>query len=135
VDLELHVYPTGADGRFTKDPTVELKFAIPYSFQFTREAASLDLVFRPNFKGDFTKDGLRDMLLLSDPKTLRVYPGLPGRAISDKPAGSIPIHPPEGTATTESFVADLNGDKVSDILLKHVLINPPRHVLELKLSK
>ena len=136
VDLELHVYPTGPDGRFTKDPSVELKFAIPYSFQFTREAASLDLVFRPNFKGDFTKDGLRDMLLLSDPRTLRIYPGVAGRGISDLPSGAIAINPPDGTATTEPFVTDLNGDGVSDVLLKHVIIGPPaRHVLELKLSR
>ncbi len=135
VDLELHIYPTGPDGRFTKDPAAELKFGIPYSFQFTREAASLDLIFRPNFKGDFNKDGLRDMLVGADAKTLRIYPGLKDRCISDQPAGTITMNPPEGTSTTEPFVADLNGDGVSDLLLKHQLLAPLRHVLELKLSR
>jgi hypothetical protein len=135
VDLELHVYPTEAGGRFTKDPAVELKFSIPYSFQLSRESASLDLVFRPNFKGDFNKDGLRDMLVGSDARTLRIYPGSKDRPISDQPSGSITMNPPPGAATTEPFVADLNGDGVSDLLLKHVIVSPPRHVLELKLSR
>jgi hypothetical protein len=47
---------------------------IPFSFHVTRDSASLDLVFRPNFKGDFNKDGLRDMLVRVDDKTLKIYP-------------------------------------------------------------
>jgi hypothetical protein len=35
---------------------------------------------------------------------------------------------------TEPFVADFNGDGVSDLVLKHVL-SPEKQVLELKLSK
>lgn len=134
VDLELHVYPTEGT-RFTKNPAAELKFSIPYSFQLSRESANLDLIFRPNFKGDFNKDGLRDMLIATDPRTLRIYRGSKERPIEERPGGAIAMNPPEGVATTESFVADLNGDGVSDLLLKHVLVNPPRHVLELKLSK
>jgi hypothetical protein len=57
------------------------------------------------------------------------------RTIHDQPSGTITMNPPDGVSTTEPFVADLNGDGVSDLLLKHVMINPPRHVLELKLSK
>ncbi|HEX7899099.1 MAG TPA: VCBS repeat-containing protein [Planctomycetota bacterium] len=135
VDLELHMYPTLASGRFAAEPAAELKFSIPYSFQMSREAASLDLIFRPNFKGDFNKDGLRDMLVATDKTTLRIYPGVKGRLIADQPSGSIAMHPPPGAATTEPFVADLNGDGVSDLLLKHIIVSPPRHVLELKLSK
>jgi hypothetical protein len=135
VDLELHIYPMQADGRFTKDPVEELPFSIPFSFHVTRDSASLDLVFRPNFKGDFNKDGLRDMLVRVDERTLKIYPGVKDRIISKEPSGTITMNPPEGVSTTEPFVADLNGDGVSDLLLKHVLVNPPRHVLELKLSK
>lgn len=135
VDLELHLYPVQADGRFSKDPVQELKFPIPFSFQVTRDSASLDLVFRPSFKGDFNKDGLRDMLVRVDERTLKIYPGVAGRSIQDQPAGSIAMNPPAGISTTEPFVADLNGDGVSDLVLKHVLVNPARHVLELKLSK
>jgi hypothetical protein len=135
VDLELHIYPTLATGRFSPEPAAELKFSIPFSFQVSREAASLDLVFRPNFKGDFNKDGLRDMLVGFDANTLKIYPGMKDRLIGDQPSGSITMNPPPGAATTEPFVADLNGDGISDLLLKHVIVNPPRHVLELKLSK
>lgn len=135
VDLELHIHPMQADGRFSKDAVQELKFAIPFSFQVTRESASLDLVFRPNFQGDFNKDGLRDMLVRVDEKTLKIYPGDKTRVIANEPTGSITMNPPEGVSTTEPFVADLNGDGVSDLILKHVLVNPAKHVLELKLSK
>ena len=135
VDLELHIYPMQADGKFSKDPVQEIKFAIPYSFHVTRDSASLDLVFRPNFKGDFNKDGLRDMLVRVDENTLQIYPGIKDRAISTEPSGKIEMSPPDGVSTTEPFVMDLNGDGVSDLLLKHIYVNPPRHVLELKLSK
>ena len=110
-------------------------FSIPFSFHVTRDSASLDLVFRPNFKGDFNKDGMRDMLIRVDEKTLKIYPGVKDVLISKVPTGTILMNPPEGVSTTEPFVADLNGDGISDLLLKHVLVNPPRHVLELKLSK
>ena len=135
VDLELHLYPMQDDGRFSKDPVQELKFSIPFSFHVTRDSASLDLVFRPNFKGDYNRDGLRDMLVRVDEKTLKIYPGVKDRIIQATPSGTITMNPPEGVSTTEPFVADLNGDGVSDVLLKHVLLNPERHVLELKLSK
>lgn len=135
VDLELHIYPMQADGRFSKDPVQELKFPIPFSFHVTRDSASLDLVFRPNFSGDFNKDGLRDMLVRVDERTLRIYEGVKDRIIRDEPTGTILMNPPEGVSTTEPFVADLNGDGISDLVLRHVLVNPPRHVVELKLSK
>jgi hypothetical protein len=135
VDLELHLYPMQADGRFSKDPVQELKFPIPFSFHVTRDSASLDLVFRPNFQGDFNKDGLRDMLVRVDERTLKIYKGVKERIIQDEPSGTILMNPPEGVSTTEPFVVDLNGDGVSDLILRHVLINPPGHVLELKLSK
>ncbi len=135
VDLELHIYPMQADGHFSKDPVQELKFPIPFSFHVTRDSASLDLVFRPNFRGDFNKDGLRDMLVRVDEKTLKIYPGVKDRIIHNEPSGTILMNPPDGVSTTEPFVMDLNGDGVSDLILKHILVNPPRHVLELKLSK
>lgn len=135
VDLELHIYPMQDDGRFSKDPVQELKFPIPFSFQVTRDSASLDLVFRPNFKGDFNKDGLRDMLVRVDDRTLRLYPGAKDRAIGNDPSGTITMDPPAGISTTEPFVADLNGDGVSDLILKHLQVNPRKDVLELKISK
>jgi hypothetical protein len=75
------------------------------------------------------------MLVRVDEKTLRIYPGVKDRVIRDQSEGTILMNPPEGVSTTEPFVADLNGDGVSDLILKHVLVNPSRHILELKLSK
>jgi len=135
VDLELHIFRMEPSGVFSKNTVQELKFSIPFSFHVTRDSASLDWVFRPNFKGDFNKDGLRDMLVRVDDRTLRIYPGDKEAIIDKEPSGTITMNPPPGVSTTEPFVADLNGDGVSDLILKHVLVNPPTHVLELKLSK
>lgn len=136
VDLELHVFPMTPAGRFAKDPVQELRFSIPFSFQLTRESIALDLVFRPNFRGDFNRDGRRDLLVAEDARTLRLYPGLPERFLAEAPAGSVRLNPPPETSLTEPFVADLNGDGVSDLLLRHTLsVQPPRHALELKLSR
>jgi len=134
VNLELHVYPMQEDGAFSKDPAQELKFKIPYTFHVTRDSMNLDLVFRPNFKGDFNKDGLRDMLIVTDENTLSIYPGVRGKTISSEPSGKVSMNPPPGTSFTEPFVADFNGDGVSDLVLRHV-ITPENQVLELKLSK
>jgi hypothetical protein len=135
LDIELHVYPMQAGGRFTKDPVQELRFSIPYSFSVTRDSASIDLVFRPNLKGDFNKDGLRDMLVATGEKTMRIYPGVRGKGIASEPSGSITMNPPEQTSTTEPFVWDLNGDGVSDLVLRHSVVAPARQILELKLSR
>jgi hypothetical protein len=135
VDLELHVFPMQASGRFTKDPVREIKFTIPYSFQVTRTSASLDLVFRPNFKGDFNRDGLRDLLVAVDGRTMAIYPGVRGSAFRDKPEGKIEMNPPAGTSLTEPFVTDFNQDGVSDLVLRHVAGDGKSHTLELKLSK
>jgi hypothetical protein len=135
VDLELHVYPMQEGGRYSKDPVQELKFSIPYALQVTRASATLDLTFRPNFKGDFNGDGLRDMLVAGDEKTLRIHPGSRRHGIADQSSGSISMSPPEGTILTEPFVADFNKDGISDLVLKHVYGDPMRHVLEMKISK
>jgi len=135
VDLELHIYPMQANGQFPRDPVQELKFPIPYLLQVTRTSAMIDLTFRPNFKGDFNGDGLRDMLVADGDRTLRIYPGSRDRGISEKPSGSIAMNPPEGTVRTEPFVADFNRDGISDLVLKHVQTDLVRHALEIKLSK
>lgn len=134
VGLELHFYAMQEGGSFTQDPVQELKFKIPYTFHVTRDSMNLDLVFRPNFKGDFNRDGLRDMLLVADDKTLNIYPGVRGKSISEEASGKILMSPPAGTGFTEPFVADFNGDGVSDLVLRHV-ITPEKQALELKLSK
>jgi hypothetical protein len=75
------------------------------------------------------------MLVRTDERTLAVYPGMPGQGLSPEPRGKILTSAPEGTSTTEPVVADLNGDGISDLILKHVQIQPARHSLELKISR
>jgi hypothetical protein len=134
VEIELHIYAMQDTGRFSKDPVQELKYSIPYTFHVTRDSMNLDLVFRPNFKGHFTKDGRRDMLVAESEKTLRIYPGVPDRYISDTPKGTILMNPPEGVSYTEPFMADFNQDGISDLVLRHVL-TPEKQAVELKLSR
>ena len=135
LDIELHIFPMQASGRFTKDPVQELRFSIPYSFSVTRDSASIDLVFRPNLKGDYNKDGLRDMLVATGDKAMKIYPGVRDRGFAVQPSGSIAMDPPDQTSTTEPFVWDLNGDGISDLVLRHTIVNPPKQVLEVKLSR
>ncbi len=138
VDLELHIYPTVRENsawRFPRDPVQELKFSIPFAFHVTRTSATVDLVFRPNFKADLNKDGLRDLLVSADEKTLNVHHGVKGGGFAREPGAKIVMNPPEGVQLTEPFVEDFNRDGISDLVLKHVVAEKNLHVLELKLSK
>ena len=135
VDVELHLYPMQESGEYAKDPVQELRFTIPYALQVTQESATIDLVFRPNFQGDYNGDGLKDLIIAGDPTTLWIYPGVPDRLIARKPSGTIKMSAPKGATHTIPFVADFNGDSVSDLVLTHVLPGKKGSVVELKLSK
>lgn len=135
VDLELHFYLARPGGTLPAQPDQILTFTIPFTFHATRENASMDLVFRPNLHGDYDGDGLHDVLVWQDAKTLAVYRGDAGSAVARRPSFRLAIDAPQSTAWTEPIVEDLNGDGRSDLILKYVLLGGERHVLELKLSR
>lgn len=136
VDLELHFFRYDEKARtYLAEPVQELKFTIPFTFQATRETADIDLTFRPNFKADLDGDGRRDLIVEKDPNTLQVYYGAPQGLVRKVPGGVIPIQPPPGAALTQIFVSDFNGDRRSDLMLRHVIVEGRKHELELKISK
>ncbi len=45
------------------------------------------------------------------------------------------MNPPAGVSHTEAFVADLNGDSISDLVLTHIVPDPPGHFVEVLISK
>ena len=135
VEMELHYYLSREEGGFAGEPNQILTFEIPFAIYATREEATLELVFRPNFTGDFDGDGLLDLLVRENETTLAVYRGDAKTAVQKKPSIRISISPPPGTTFIEPLVDDLNGDGRSDLILKHKPVDADHHVLELKLSK
>lgn len=136
IPLQLTIYPYRGDG-LAKEPASRLTFDIPFVINLTSDAISFNTTFMPNFDGDYNKDGLKDLIVKSDDKTLNVYTGRKEGGTEESPSAHIDITPPEGTAVTDPFVGDLNGDGRSDLLLRHMLWKNEQqiHTLELLLSK
>ncbi len=136
INLELHVfrYDTTTN-TYPAEPVQQLKFSVPYTFQATRESANIDLTFRPTFDADIDGDGKMDLLVEKGMAALAVYYGDKEKGFGDTAGATIALNPPSDCASMTSFVADLNGDKRSDLVLKYLRLEAKRHVVEVKLSK
>lgn len=134
VAIDLYFFKMTKDGRLEKQASQKLSFTIPFTLKLTRESGSAELIFEPNFEGDFTGDGVRDMIVMEGSR-LDVYPGDRGAVLQSKPIGSIPFTPPQGTSFTKAVVTDLNADGRADVILKHVNLAEERAQLEIKVSK
>ncbi len=133
IDLELHVHYMRE--RFQNDPDQVLTFRIPYSFAITRSEATIDLAFRPSFDADVDGDGHRDLLLSTDAETIDVYYGRQGQGFQQSPGGRIQLGGPKGISYTQVMAADLNRDKRSDLILRHIHVDQQRHFLQVKISR
>ncbi|MBI4564058.1 MAG: VCBS repeat-containing protein [Planctomycetes bacterium] len=133
IDLELHLYRLQGAG-YVKDPVQILKFSVPFTFHVTRESSEIDLAFWPRFDADFDGDGLKDLLVQEDERTLVVHFGNNTRLISETAGGRIRLDPPPGASSIKTTAADLNGDGRSDLVLKYELVEQRKDVIEIKLS-
>ena len=135
VNLQLIVYRLKSDGSgFENDPSQTLVFSVPFVVQLTRESGSWSLTFKPNFKGDFNGDGIKDLIVKSDDKVLDIYYGNKNTVLDSSPNAKININQPKGTSYTESYTSDLNGDGISDLILLHVNMDKDTNTIELLLS-
>lgn len=134
VAIDLYFFRLTPQGRLQKQAARKLSFTIPFTLKLTRESGSAELIFEPSFDGDFTGDGVRDMIVMEGGR-LDVYPGDQATVVRSEPAGSIPFAAPQGTSFTKAVVQDLNGDGRADVILKHVNLADERAQLEIKVSK
>jgi hypothetical protein len=134
IDLELHFHRLEGD-TFTNSPAQQLTFSVPYTFQATRESAEPDLKFRPELKADLNGDGLKDLLVGEDDRTLAVHFGRKSDVVSEKAGATIALNPPPNAASTKTFVADFNGDGRSDLVVKYEIVDRRTAVVEVKITK
>lgn len=134
VSIHLVFFPTQPDGRLSAEPVRRLTFSIPFVIQFTLDHGVLDLVFRPNFNGDYNGDGYKDLLIKSGDRSLDVYLGESDGGVTSEPKMTIAMTPPAGVDRSDPFIFELNGDGVSDIILRHFDINKQQHRVEVLIS-
>lgn len=135
VSVHLVFFPMGSNGRLATEAVQRITFSIPYVVQLTLEEGTIDLVFRPNLDGDFNGDGYRDVLIKLDDDALDLYEGTKEGAMSADRSRQIAISPPAGVDRSDPFIDDLNGDGVSDILLRHFDVDEQKQHVELLMSR
>lgn len=130
VRVELMFFKADAEGKYSNEPLQQLEFRIPYTATATREAATVDLTFRPSLDADLDGDGRRELIVEKDIKTFEVYRGVAGKLVAGEaePAFEIVSESSVPPAFTRLQAADLDGDKKSDLIIR-------RHALDRKLDE
>ncbi len=135
VDLCMH---TMEETGFSKQPKCKMTFEVPFSVHLSLRSGLPDLFFYPKVDGDFNKDGLKDLLVISSKQgPLTLYNGNKETLVDQKPSKELKVDVPAETIFAEPMIFDLNNDKASDIVLKYSYIKDKsiQTRLEIKLSK
>jgi hypothetical protein len=135
VDLNLYIFPTLPDGRISKEPSASLAFSVGFVLSVTREFGRFSLRFKPNFDGDFNGDGVKDLLIMGEEGALEIYYGKREGGLEKTPGWKIDLKIPPGIDEVESYIADLNRDGVSDLILRYLDLAARKNIIKVMLSK
>ena len=134
IRLELHVHRHEKAG-FTNVPVQQIPLDVPYTFTATVESAVADLKFWPDLRADLNGDGRKDLIVSSEEKELAVYFGQKDGLIASTAEGRIVLNPPDKGVTIKTQVADFNGDKRSDLVIRYDTAGRANAVIEVKITK
>ncbi len=134
IDVELHFHRL-EKGTFLNTPAQRLSLAIPYTFHATLDSATADLKFWPQLKADLDGDGSRDLIVGSGERELAVHFGRKKELMSRDAGAKIALDPPDRTVSTKTYIADFNGDKRSDLVIRYETAGRGASVVDVKVSK
>ncbi|MBI3270010.1 MAG: VCBS repeat-containing protein [Planctomycetes bacterium] len=134
VDLTVNLWDPKTS-RFEGDPAFKKELTVPFVISVTNRTISVDFPFLITFDGDFNGDGLRDLIVKTDPQTLTLFEGRRQGVFDEKPGLRIPTMDTSAYTGATVLVRDLNGDGVSDIILLHRDIENKANAIELLFSR
>ena len=134
IDVQLHFHRL-EKGTFLNAPTQVIELSIPYTFTATTDSATADLKFWPQLKADLDGDGLRDLIVAGEDKDLAVHFGKKDVLIALDAGAKIALNPPDRTVSTKTYVADFNGDKRSDLVIRFDTAGKNSSVIDVKVSR
>ena len=134
VDVQLHFHRL-KKGTFLNEPSQVIELSIPYTFTATTDSATADLKFWPQLKADLNGDGRKDLIVAGDDKELAVHFGREDVLMSATAGAKIALNPPERTVSTKTYVADFNGDKRSDLVIRYDTAGKTSSVIDVMVSK
>ncbi len=96
---------------------------IPIKFRISADATGkigISGLFAAEYGGDLTGDGRVDLLVTKASDLLAVHPGVPGAQVfAPEPALTITIPDSGEFDSVKTLAAEINGDKISDIILHY----------------
>jgi hypothetical protein len=134
ISVELHFHRL-EKGTFLNAPAQQIALDIPYTFHATTDSATADLKFWPQLKADLDGDGLKDLLVGNGDKELSVHFGRKDVLMSPEAGASIALNPPDRTVSTKTYVADFNGDRRSDLVIRYDTGGNGTSAVDVKLSR
>lgn len=134
LDIQLHFHRL-EKSTFLNEPAQVIELSIPYTFHATTESATADLKFWPQMKADLDGDGLKDLIVASEDKELAIHFGKRDVLMALSAEATIALNPPDRTVSTKTYVADFNGDKRSDLVIRYDAAGRGASVIDVKVSR
>ncbi|MBI5359303.1 MAG: VCBS repeat-containing protein [Planctomycetes bacterium] len=136
ISAELLVYQAGSGGQYSETPGYTLGVTVPISIVLLPDKEiDIQSYYVISLEGDYNNDGLKDLLVKTKKDSFDAYFGSTKKIFSTKPDISEKLNFAGDFPSVRMLVADLNSDKISDIITVYEKVSGNIGAVELILSR